>query len=74
MHLPLNPVDGENGKEMEIDAGLWNRLPLPSNVAPSFSTCNISRNYFVDINVGLQQGIGGNINVSRSNVYIDLPI
>ena len=70
MHLPLgNPIDGEGGKEMEIDAGLWNHLPLSSNVAPSFETCNISRNYFVDINVGLSYGTAGNINVSRSSVY-----
>ena len=71
MHLPLNPVDGENGKEMEIDAGLWNLFPLPSNVAPSFSTCNISRNYFIDISVGLQYGSGGNISVSRPKLYLN---
>ena len=66
MHLPLsNSKDAEIGKEMEIDAGLWNRLPLPSSVAPSFATCNISRNYFVDINVGLTYGTAGNVNVSH---------
>lgn len=75
MHRPLgNPQDGETGKEMEIDAGLWNRIALPSNVAPSFSTCNISRNYFVDVNIGLSYGTAGNINVSHSSVYVDLCI
>ena len=73
MHLPLGtPEDGETGKEMEIDRGLWNHLPLLSNVAPSFSTCNISRNYFVDINVGLSYGTAGNTNVSDSSVYISM--
>lgn len=51
------------GTEWAIDPGMWNRLPLPPSVAPSFQTCNISRNYELEVRVGLAHGSGGNFKV-----------
>ena len=52
-----------HGKDMEIDANLWNQIPIPNTVAPSFETCNVTRNYSLDIKVGLSYGSANNINV-----------
>ncbi|EDN05267.1 predicted protein, partial [Histoplasma mississippiense (nom. inval.)] len=38
---------------------MWDRIPLPTSVAPSFDTCNISRTYDLDIRVGLTHGSSG---------------
>lgn len=51
------------GKEWTIDPSLWKGIPLPNTVAPSFETCNISRNYEVEIRVGLQHGSKRMVNV-----------
>lgn len=47
-----SPADAE-GTEVAIDDRLWRGNALPNTVAPSFETCNISRNYFLDVRVGL---------------------
>ena len=73
LRLALRCSDGRSqiGKEMEIDASLWNHIPIPNTVAPTFDTCNVSRKYMLDIKVGLAWGSGANINVSwkRSFTY-----
>lgn len=64
MKMPLTQERIENEKTiLEIDSSLWKNLPLPNSVAPSFDTCNISRNYILDIRVGLSWGTGTVINV-----------
>ncbi|RKF72020.1 putative e set [Golovinomyces cichoracearum] len=40
--------DGE-GTEIVINHSLWEKFLLPNTVAPSFNTCNIERNYQLDI-------------------------
>lgn len=55
--------DDPVGKEWTIDPTLWKRTPLPNTVAPSFETCNISRNYEVEIRVGLQRGSKNSVHV-----------
>ena len=50
-------------REAEIDAKLWNQIPIPNTVAPSFQTCNLTRHYSLDIKVGLSYGSSDNINV-----------
>ncbi|RMZ89466.1 hypothetical protein DV736_g3305, partial [Chaetothyriales sp. CBS 134916] len=50
------PLDNSNDKcqnEWKLPSKLWNSVPLPDSVAPSFDTCNISRRYELDIRVGL---------------------
>ena len=65
LHSPLGPSNkSESGKEMEIDDSLWNQAPLPNTVAPTFDTCNLSRNYLLDVKLGLAWGTGNQIHVS----------
>jgi hypothetical protein len=53
MNLPLGLGDGSHRSGVELDSGMWNALPLPSAIAPSFETCNISRHYEMEVRVGL---------------------
>ena len=67
LQVPLRPSENDqNGKGVEIDAALWNHVPLPNTVAPTFDTCNISRNYLLDIKLGLSWGSGSQVYVSSS--------
>lgn len=50
-------------KDMEISRALWNTIPLPNTVAPTFETCNLSRQYVLEIRVGLAYGSPSNIKV-----------
>ncbi|PGH34007.1 hypothetical protein GX50_03154 [[Emmonsia] crescens] len=59
MNIPLGDGSAPAGKEWKIDSSMWDRAPLPSSVAPSFDTCNISRTYDLDIQVGLTHGSFG---------------
>ena len=54
----------EKNKVMELDPKLWNDIPLPNTVAPSFDTCNLTRSYSLDIKVGLSYGQGSTVYVS----------
>lgn len=67
MNVLIGQASDPMGQEWKIDASLWNRLPLPPNVAPSFETCNISRYYELEVRVGLSHGPAG-----RSMVGIPL--
>ena len=49
------------GTEWKIDSSLWNRIPLPNSVAPSFETCNITRSYELEVRIGLTRGNAGSI-------------
>lgn len=51
------------GTEWTIDPGLWNQLPLPNSVAPTFETCNITRSYELEIRIGLSRGNPGAVRV-----------
>lgn len=57
------------GTEWTIDARMWNQLPLPNSVAPTFETCNVSRTYELEARVGLSHGSFGNIKVRLNNLY-----
>ncbi|ODH41751.1 hypothetical protein ACO22_01329 [Paracoccidioides brasiliensis] len=59
MNIPLIDGNVPAGKEWKVDSSLWDRIPLPSSVAPSFDTCNISRTYDLDVRVGLTHGLSG---------------
>ncbi|PGG98487.1 hypothetical protein AJ79_08859 [Helicocarpus griseus UAMH5409] len=56
MNIPLGDGSAPAGKEWALDSSLWDRVPLPSSVAPSFDTCNVSRTYDLDVRVGLTHG------------------
>lgn len=56
-------VGGDCNKRLEVDADLWKQRPLPNTVSPSFTTCNISRRYELEVKAGLAWGSSQNINV-----------
>jgi hypothetical protein len=39
-----------------VPSWLWENVPLPDTVPPSFDTCNISRTYELELTVGLTHG------------------
>ncbi len=52
--IPIgSPGDG-HGTETVVDPRLWNHVPLPNTVTPSFRICNLMRSYELDIRVGLR--------------------
>ena len=64
MAVPLG--DGGVGAEkantdLEVPSPLWDNIPLPMTVSPSFETCNISRTYDLEVRVGLKHGGVGDI-------------
>ena len=68
---PLTGALNNDGNQLsEIDSKLWKQLPLPNTVSPSFETCNISRNYELEIKVGLQWGSARSINVTLFAPYL----
>jgi hypothetical protein len=62
---PNDPV----GTESPIDSSIWDRIPLPHTVTPSFDTCNISRFYELQVIVTLGYGHPGEIQVSSNFLY-----
>lgn len=63
MNMAIGRGTDPVGKEWKIDPSLWDQLPIPPVVAPSFETCNISRNYELEVRVGLTHGSTGNMMV-----------
>jgi hypothetical protein len=63
MGIPLGRGGDPAGTEWMLDENMWNRLPIPPSVSPSFQTCNISRNYELEVRVGLAHGTVGNLKV-----------
>ncbi|KAM3550152.1 hypothetical protein ARSEF4850_008491 [Beauveria asiatica] len=56
LEVPLITPTGEVGSEIIVPDEPWSQKPLPNTVAPSFTTCNISRRYEVQILVTLRLG------------------
>jgi hypothetical protein len=61
--IPLGSPSDEIRKETVVDPALWDRIPLPNTVAPSFHTCNLTRKYELEVKVGLGYGVPGEIQV-----------
>ncbi|KAK4236476.1 hypothetical protein C8A03DRAFT_35612 [Achaetomium macrosporum] len=49
---PEDPV----GTELIVPDTLWNSYPLPNSVMPTFVTCNLSRDYQLEVKLGLSWG------------------
>jgi hypothetical protein len=64
--IPLGSPADEIRKETVVDPSLWDRIPLPNTVAPSFHTCNLTRKYELEVKVGLGYGVPGEIQVIQS--------
>ena len=66
MRMPLTVEKSGSTNDLEIDAKLWSQIPIPNTVAPSFSACNITRSYSLDIKVGLSYG-------SANEIFVGYP-
>lgn len=64
MRIPIGKPEDPAQTEWQVDPSLWNSLPLPNTLPPSFDTCNISRRYELDVRVGLGHGTPGGPHVS----------
>jgi hypothetical protein len=53
MGVLIGSKTDSEGTEVAIDDSLWRGQVLPNTVAPSFETCNIARNYCLDVRIGL---------------------
>lgn len=56
LEIPLTTPTGEVGAETVVPDDLWSQKPLPNTVAPSFTACNISRRYEVQILATMRLG------------------
>lgn len=63
LSIPVGSPSDPVRKENLIDGQLWDRIPLPNTVAPSFNTCNLTRRYELELRVGLGYGVIGEIQV-----------
>jgi Arrestin (or S-antigen), N-terminal domain len=52
IYSPTDPV----GMEKTIDSSLWDHIPLPPTVTPSFDTCNLTRTYTLEVGLGIGCG------------------
>lgn len=73
LSIPIgNPTDPLR-TETVLDQSLWDRVPLPNTVAPSFHTCNLTRKYELEVRVGLGFGVPGEIQVCSLCICPYLP-
>jgi Arrestin (or S-antigen), N-terminal domain len=61
---PVSLPNDAVGSEFLVDSQLWDHLPLPHTVTPSFDTCNLRRTYDIEIRVTIGYGHRGDIQVS----------
>ncbi|CZS99393.1 related to arrestin (or S-antigen), N-terminal domain protein [Rhynchosporium agropyri] len=59
--LPIGSPTDAVRTESIIDSKLWDHIPLPNTVAPSFHTCNLTRKYELEVRVGLGYGVPGEV-------------
>jgi len=74
LNMPLNnPVD-KTRKEWKLPSRLWDQVPLPNTIAPSFETCNISRRYELEIRVGLAHGMASGMRPELVVLPLHFPV
>lgn len=56
LEIPLITPTAEVGAEIVVPDEIWSQKPLPNTVAPSFTSCNISRRYEIQILATLRLG------------------
>lgn len=75
LRIPISKPDDQIGEEMVVDgSGLWDVLPIPPGVLPSFQTCNISRHYQLELKVGLGYGVDGLSGAIQPQSIVQLPL
>lgn len=53
LHLPFGDRDAPPNELLEMDPSLWSARTVPDSVPPNFTTCNISRCYQLQVEIGL---------------------
>ncbi|KAK0672453.1 hypothetical protein QBC41DRAFT_343866 [Cercophora samala] len=56
LSIPVSKPDDAVGTEVVLPDAIWNNVPLPNTVMPSFLTCNLSREYQLEVKIGLAWG------------------
>ena len=74
MNMPLDDPNEKSQREWKLPSRLWDNLPLPNTVAPSFDTCNISRRYELEIRVGLAHGVASGVRPELIVLPLRLPV
>ena len=74
MNMPLNMPKLKSQTEFKVPSHLWDSIPLPNTVAPSFDTCNISRKYELEVRVGLSHSIDGTSRPEMIVFPLKLPV
>ncbi|OQE29566.1 hypothetical protein PENSTE_c002G02753 [Penicillium steckii] len=74
MNMALGRQGDATGTDWAIDPSLWNNLPLPNSVAPSFETCNIERRYELEIRIGLMHGTPGDMKPQLIVLPLRMPV
>jgi hypothetical protein len=69
LRIPILTGNDPLRHEAVIDQNLWDRIPLPNTVAPSFHICNLTRKYELEVRVGLGYGVIGEIQVPISPLH-----
>jgi len=60
MAVPLEHPSSKTNS-WTIPSRFWDNVPLPTTVAPTFATCNMSRKYELEVRVGLTHGMADGI-------------
>lgn len=68
--LPDDPVD----KEFVVPDALWSERSLPNTVSPSFTACNISRRYEIELKIGLSWGLPSKKGPEPQMLYLPLKL
>ncbi|ESZ94463.1 hypothetical protein SBOR_5181 [Sclerotinia borealis F-4128] len=74
LSIPIGSPGDPIGTETVIDSKLWDAIPLPNTVAPSFLTCNLARRYELEARIGLGYGHPGNIQAQTLNIPLRFKI
>lgn len=54
LRIPLTKTsDDAVGSEVQIPDDLWRNVPLPNTISPSFTTCNVTRRYRIELKLGV---------------------
>jgi hypothetical protein len=74
MNMPLGKPADKETMEWKIPNRLWDGIPLPNTVAPTFETCNLSRKYELEVRVGLTHGMAGGVRPELIVLPLRLPV
>ncbi|KAK0635941.1 hypothetical protein B0T17DRAFT_64482 [Bombardia bombarda] len=69
LSIPVSKPGDPVGTEVVVPNNLWNTTPLPNTVMPSFIACNLSREYQLEIKVGLAWGKPTGPTTSHSSFF-----